>query len=270
MDQQSCISIYILKIIFMRKNKIFYYLMVLFLIQGCTSKFDYNVPDAIPPVSGNSELIISEISTAINTDPNAGGMRNHYVELYNGTTGSVDLSNYAIGYQACADTGTLNPWSFAAGNFLTLHKTIAAGKCYVIINIMSDTALIKGDTTWGSTTGTSQQPLQLSGNSAIALLKKDAAGTYNLGGTNYKIIDEFGDPNVARVTASGATSTRTNICWPVAGSTDTRNRIFWRNKTVTGPTINWLLSEGTSVTNSQWTVSGDRLWDYTNVGLPTK
>ena len=29
---------------------------------------------------------------------------------------------------------------------------------------------------------TASVPLQLSGNSAIALLKKDAAGTYNLGG----------------------------------------------------------------------------------------
>ena len=105
----------------MRKNKIFYCLIVLFLIQGCTSKFDYNVPDSVPPVVGNSELIISEISTAINTDPNAGSLRSHYVELYNGTSGSIDLSNYAIGYQACADTNTLSPWSFAAGYYLTLH-----------------------------------------------------------------------------------------------------------------------------------------------------
>ena len=269
MDQQSCISILILKIVFMRKNKIIYYLIVLFLIHGCTSKIDFTVPDSIPPVIGNSDLIISEISTAINTDPNAGGLRSHYVELYNGTSGNLDLSNYAIGYQSVSDTSTLSPWSFTAATSLLLHKSLAAGKCYVIISTLADTALIKSDTSWGTVPAAASSPLQLSGNSAIALLKKDAAGTYSLGGNTYKIIDEFGDPGVKRIPSSGATSTRSNICWPVAGATDTRNRTFWRNKTVTGPTTNWLLSEGSTVTNSQWTLSGDRAWDYTNVGLPT-
>ena len=258
----------------MKKN-ILLYLFVLILIGGCTSTIDFPSssapnPNPSPSPSSNSDLIISEISNAINTDPLAGALRSHYVELYNGTSGSVDLSNYAIGYQVVSDTSTLSPWSFAAGNYLTLSKTIASGKCYVIINILSDTALIPHDTIWGTATGTSQQPLQLSGNAAIALLKKDAAGTYNLGGATYKIIDEYGDPGVARITASGATSTRTNFCWPVAGATDTRNRTIWRNKTVTGPTTNWATSQGTSVSNSQWTLSGDRAWDYTNVGLPTQ
>lgn len=258
----------------MKRNTILYLLGLVFFV-GCTSTIDFPSSSSgsnnnNPPPSSNSDLIISEISTAINTDPNAGGLRSHYVELYNGTSSSISLANYAIGYQVVADTSTLSTWSFATGYYLTLNKTIASGKCYVILNILSDTALIPHDTIWGSATGTSQQPLQLSGNAAIALLKKDPAGTYNLGGATYKIIDEFGDPGVARITASGATSTRTNVCWPVAGATDTRNRTIWRNKAVTAPTTNWLSSEGTTVTNSQWTLSGDRAWDYSNVGLPSQ
>jgi hypothetical protein len=245
------------------------------LLAGCTSKLDFTTPSApVTPSGSNSDLIISELSTAINTftGPTGAKDRNHYVELYNGTNGSIDLSKYAIGYQAVTDTNTLSPWSFTDSSYLVLGGSLASKKCYVIASPIADTSVVKSDITWGTSlasgTGVGNLPLQLSGNSAIALLKKDAAGTYILAGNNYKIIDVFGSPLVARLTTTGKTSTRNNIIWAFGDTTnDTRNRTFWRKASVTGPQSDWNISNAAG--SSQWKVSGDKLWDYKNIGLPT-
>ena len=79
------------------KSILFYTLLASISIMGCTSKIVFDAP--IPVViTTTSDLLISEISTAINTDPNAASTRRHYVELYNGSAATIDLSNYAVGY----------------------------------------------------------------------------------------------------------------------------------------------------------------------------
>ena len=239
---------------------------------GCSSEIEFT-PVAPPSPTGNSDLLISEISTAINTDATTGATRPHYVELYNGTTSSLDLNNYAIGYFATSDATTLANWAFPNGNFLALTGSLEAAKCYVISSPQADATLGKRDITWGTTSTTSANasvPLQLSGNSAIALLKKDAAGTITLGGSTYKIIDVFGSTQVARVTSTGSSSSRNNFVWTIAGETDTRNRTFMRKATVTKPTTDWATAKGTTPQDSEWQVSADRAWDYTNLGLPTR
>jgi len=256
------------------KSNIFLLFFSIITMVSCTSKIDFT-PVVVAPISKASDLLISEVSTGINTDPLASGLRSHYVEIYNGTNASVDLSNYAIGYNAVTDTFTLANWSFStAGSYIQLRKMLDTGKCYVITSPISDLVKIKSDTTWGTTSNLSaaaSSPLQLSGNSAIALLKKDAAGAFSLGGTNYKIIDVFGSPIVVRVNTKGTTSARNNIMWTIAGETsDTRNRTFWRKSTVLDPTTDWATAKGTAADNSQWMISGDRLWDYTNIGFATK
>ena len=242
------------------------------LLSACTSKLDFSTPStSATKVNPTTDLIISELATSINTytGPTGAKDRNHYVELWNGTKGSIDLSNYAIGYQAVAvtDTGTLTGWSFTAGNYFIMGGTLA----YVIASPIADTAVIKSDTTWGTTSTASasaSSPLQLSGNSAIALLKKSATGTYSLGGVNYTIIDVFCSPLISRIAFQGTQSSRNNVFWAVADTTnDTRNRTFWRKPSVTGPPSDWNISNAAG--NSQWEISGDRLWDYSNVGLPT-
>ncbi len=255
------------------KSTTIYTLFILFIFGSCTSKIDFDGP-LTPATVVTTDLFISEMSTAINTDPNAGGFRSHYVELYNGTATSIDLSNYAIGYFAVADIATLSNFNFSApGSFLTLTGNLTKGKCYVIASPQADPIVIKSDITWGTTSAlnaNASMPLQLSGNSGIALLKKDAAGTFVLNTVNYRIIDVFGSPQVARVTSAGTSSARNNIMWTIAGETaDTRNRTFWRKATVISPSTDWSTTKGTSVTDSQWKISGDRLWDYTNIGLPT-
>ena len=233
----------------------------------------YGVQEQFTTAIVNSDLLISEISTAINTDPNAGSKRSHYVELFNGTASNIDLADYAIGYQAVTDSGTLSPWDFSnSANYLTLSGNVIAPRgCFVILSAASDPA-IQHQILWGTTSTLSadaSKPLQLSGNSAIALLKKDPSGAYNLGGNNYSIIDVFGSPLVPRTTATGATSSRNNFNWIIGGVTDTRNNTFKRKTSVINPTTDWNLSRGTDVNNSQWLISGYRVWDYTNVGQPT-
>jgi Lamin Tail Domain len=254
------------------KHIIFFVFTTVFFISACTSKIDFEVVPPVPPTV-TTELLISEISTAINTDPTASGTRTHYVELYNGTGKSIDLSNYAIGYMAVTDSLSLIPWSFGL-NFFILNSTLPTDTCYVIASPQADRAVIKRDTSWGTTSTNSAQansPLQLSGNSGIALLKKAAGGLYNFNGNTYSIIDVFGSPLVARVGTRGATSARNNIIWTIAGETsDTRNRTFFRKANVAGPNTDWATTKGSTAENSQWIISGDRNWDYTNLGLPTK
>ena len=54
--------------------------------------------------------------------------------------------------------------------------------------------------------------------------------------------------------------------WPIGDTTnDTRNRTFWRVPTVTAPQSDWTISNATG--NSQWKVSKDKVWDYSNIGF---
>jgi hypothetical protein len=256
-------------------NRIILLAFVVAVINGCTSKIEITLPPKTPIANETSDIIISEISTAINTDGNAGGVRNHYVELYNGTRENLDLSQYAIGYQASLDESTLLDWSFPTdATYLKLSGTLESAKCYVIASPQADPTAVPRDIVWGTEStaaSDASSPLQLSGNSAIALLKKDASGTYILGSDTYSVIDAFGSPNVARVTSGGSNSSRNNFMWPTAGeSTDTRNRTFWRKKTVFDPSADWALTSGTTADDSQWILSGDRAWDYSNVGQPTR
>lgn len=258
----------------MRTIKFYAFLTIIF-CYSCTSEITFDEKDPIiPPSNAISDLIISEITTFLNTDATNGGTRNGYVELYNGTEKSIDLTQYAIGYQASLDEKTLVPWGFSTpANVLVLTGTLDNAKTYVIASPQANVTVVPRNITWGTVStanADASKPLQLSGNSAIALLKKDAAGTYTISGEKYKIIDVFGDPNVERVISTGSTSSRNNFMWPTAGeSADTRNRTFWRKATVKSPNINWNTSRGDTATNSEWTISESRLWIYTNVGIFT-
>jgi hypothetical protein len=253
------------------KNIKFYAYVTLIFCYSCNSEITFDTNEPTPPDGSISELIISEIATFINTDSNAGGKRNGYVELYNGTNFDLDLTNYAIGYQASTDEKSKVNWDFSnSNNVLLLSGNLESLKAYVIASPQADPTFVPSNITWGTTStanADASKPLQLSGNSAIALLKKDVDGIYTIAGNQYKIIDVFGSPEVERVISTGSNSSRNNLMWPTAGeSADTRNRTFWRKATVTNPNTDWNLSRGTNGTDSEWILSLDRAWDYSNVG----
>jgi len=250
------------------KKYLYTSLLSIVFFTGCSSDFTEEKVEI--PTNAFQELLISEIATFVNTDATAGAKRNHYVEIYNGTDKDIDLTQYAIGYQASTDLATLNDWNFSTPeNVLLLTGTVAKMKTYVIASVQADPTFVKSDLTWGTSSTTNadaSKPLQLSGNSAIALLKKDTAGTYTINGAKYKIIDLFGSPNVARVTAA-TNSARNNFIWAIAGeSGETRNNTFWRKKTVTKPNTDWSVSKGTNAIDSEWNISPARAWDYSNIG----
>lgn len=250
------------------KKYLYTSLLSIVFITGCSSDFTEEKVDI--PTNDFQELLISEIATFVNTD---NSKRNHYIELYNGTDNAIDLSNYAIGYQATSDESTLAEWTFTdPNNYLLLTGSLPSVKAYVIASVQADATVVKSDITWGTTSSANANaslPLQLSGNSAIALLKKDAAGTHTLNGAKYKIIDVFGSPKVARVTAA-TSSSRNNFMWVISGeATETRNNTFWRKKTVTKPNTDWAVSKGTTALDSEWNISPARAWDYSNIGSYT-
>ncbi|MGL5112665.1 MAG: hypothetical protein ACRC6O_08515, partial [Flavobacterium sp.] len=92
------------------KKYLYSSLLSIVFLTGCSSDFSEEKIEI--PTNAFQELLISELATFVNTDVNGGGKRNHYIELYNGTDNAIDLSNYAIGYQATKDEATLSEWDF--------------------------------------------------------------------------------------------------------------------------------------------------------------
>ncbi len=172
--------------------------------------------------SSSSNLYISEYAE--------GSGNNKYVEIYNGTGSSVDLSEYKI-------------WRISNGGdwpeaSLTLSGTLEDGKTYVIASnsstldqtIKDKANVLDGIANWN-------------GDDAVGLAKNDV------------LIDQIGtngaDPG------SG---------WEVAGVANaTANHTLIRKSTITQGTTDWSASAGTDADNSQWIVKDSNYWD--NLGI---
>ena len=159
-----------------------------------------------------SDLIISEYADGTTAN-------SKYVEIYNGTGATVDLSDYEI-------------WRISNGGSwpeftLALSGNLLDGTTYVIGNNPTD---VPGADLYNSITS-------WNGDDAVGLAK-DIAGTFTL-------IDAIGtdgpDPG------SG---------WAVAGITNgTRDDKMTRKTSVCSPNTNWTTSAGTNLTDSEWVVA---------------
>ena len=158
---------------------------------------------------------------------------NKYIEIYNGTGATVDLSAYTI--WRVSNGGT---WPEAT---LSLSGNLANGQTLVVHNPSAVSAISSaGDVQLSSSV------ISHTGDDAVGLVKNgvliDAVGT------------DGDDPG------SG---------WAVAGTSNgTANRILVRKASVCSPTTDWAASAGTDAINSQWIVLANE--DWTDIGVHTQ
>ena len=174
-----------------------------------------------------SDLIISEYG-----EGSSGNSK--YVEIYNGTGATVDLSNYEL--WRVSNGGT---WVTAPDLFLiSLSGNLLDGATYVIANNATDVPgadLYNGICSWN-------------GDDAVGLAK-DIAGTFTL------------------IDAVGTDGPDPGSGWNVAGTTNgTVNNRLTRKVGVCSPNTNWTASAGTNATDSEWIVSGGYVTGSANAG----
>ena len=172
----------------------------------------------------NGDLFISEYGE--------GSGYNKYIEIYNPTATSVDLSDYQI-------------WKVTNGGSwpeytLNLSGNLADGDVYIIYHISSNIDPIissAGDIAWSQASW--------NGDDAVGLAKN---------GVLIDVIGEDGpDPGNG---------------WDVAGITDaTKDHTLVRKCSVTGGNTNWIVSAGTDALNSEWVVLSQN--DWSNIGQHT-
>ena len=162
-----------------------------------------------------------------------GSSNNKFLEIYNGTDQTIDLSNYAYPSvsNAPATVGQHEYW-----NTFDEGAVIAPGDVYVIAHGSADPAILaEADETHNYLSN---------GDDGYAL----AFGTE----ADYTVLDWLGDFNGDP--GSG---------WTVAGiSNATKDHTLTRKATVCGPNNDWSVAAGTSAEDSEWIVGASNSgWD---------
>jgi hypothetical protein len=154
---------------------------------------------------------------------------NKYIEIYNPTDQTIDLSSYAIA--SVSNDPTIIGWHESFNTF-TDNATISSGETYVWANSGSNATILAVATAPTGETGTAY----FNGDDAYALVK----GTE----TSYVVLDIIGDFNGDP--GSG---------WDVAGvSSATKDKTLVRRDFVTKGNNNWSSSAGTNSSDSEWVV----------------
>ena len=161
-----------------------------------------------------SDLIISEYG-----EGSKGNSK--YIEIYNGTGSTVNLSDYQL--WRISNGGS---WPEATYNFTT--ATLADGATLVVANNKTDVPgadeYDSGFASWN-------------GDDAVGLAKDDGTG-------NFVLLDAVGEDGADP--GSG---------WDVAGTTNaTKDHYLIRKSSVTSPNTDWDASRGTNTSNSEWEV----------------
>jgi choice-of-anchor B domain-containing protein len=170
------------------------------------------------PITCPVELFISEYGE--------GSGYNKYLEIYNGTGISVDLSLYEIWK---VTNGGIWP-----GYTLSLSGILAHNDVYIIYSSNSNidsTIIAAGDTMWSGANWNGDDAVGLAKNGILI----DAVGT------------DGPDPG------SG---------WDVAGVFEaTKDHTLVRDSSVISGNPNWIISAGTNSTNSEWIVLSQNDWN---------
>ena len=169
-----------------------------------------------------------------------GSSNNKYVEIYNASSMSVDLSNYQI-----KGTNNGTAWGDNGERELSLTGTLASNSVYIISTDAADQSILnKADLSLPY-----ESPVHYNGNDAIGIFGKDSSGSFTV------ILDVIGvessDPGPAG--------------WNVAGvSGATKDHTLVRKASVTKGNTNWENSAGTSSSDSEWEVKDTD--DWTSLG----
>ena len=169
-----------------------------------------------------------------------GSSNNKYVEIYNASSMSVDLSNYQI-----KGTNNGTAWGDNGERELSLTGTLASNSVYIISTDAADQSILnKADLSLPY-----ESPVHYNGNDAIGIFGKDSSGSFTV------ILDVIGvessDPGPAG--------------WNVAGvSGATKDHTLVRKASVTKGNTNWENSAGTSSSDSEWEVKD--IDDWTSLG----
>lgn len=185
------------------------------------------------PVSGTATSQPGMASDLFFSEYIEGSSNNKAIEIFNGTGGPVDLSNYKVCLYA---NGAATP-----SNTLNLTGTLAHLDVYVIANTSANATILGlADTT----------------SSVTFYNGDDALGLYKLG-TTETLIDVI-----------GTIGTDPGTAWNVAGVANaTAEHTLIRKPTITQGNLDWAISAGTNADDSEWIVYAQ---DYTdNLGMHT-
>lgn len=169
-----------------------------------------------------------------------GSSNNKYVEIYNASSMSVDLSNYQI-----KGTNNGTAWGDNGERELSLTGTLASNSVYIISTDAADQSILnKADLSLPY-----ESPVHYNGNDAIGIFGKDSSGSFTV------VLDVIGvessDPGPAG--------------WNVAGvSGATKDHTLVRKASVSKGNTNWVNSAGTSSSDSEWEVKD--IDDWTSLG----
>ena len=167
-----------------------------------------------------------------------GSSNNKYIEIYNATSDTADLSMYAFANVSNAPTtvGVYEYW-----NTFTDGATLAPGEVYVIAHPSSDPIILEmADQTYSSMSN---------GDDGFALVQGSE--------DSYTILDFIGDFNGDPGTA-----------WAVAGVPNaTKDHTLVRKFSVTAGNLDWTVSAGTSAEDSEWLVFDQNDWTYLGTHL---
>ena len=167
-----------------------------------------------------------------------GSSNNKYLEIYNPTTETISLDNYAFVNTSGASSGSYEFWTnFASG------ATIAAGATYVVAHSSAnETIKAAADET---------RVLYHNGDDVQALVIGSECGY-----TILDIIGDFYEDGAANDPGDG---------WTVAGVADaTKDHTLVRKASATTGNANWTQSAGTNSDDSEWVVKDKD--DFNDIG----
>ena len=204
-------------------------------ILGCTDEtaFNYNANADLEDGSCEYPVVLADASPLFFSEYAEGSSDNKYLEIYNSTETTVDLSNYALArvLNAPATVGEFEHWkAFDEGS------VIGPGDVYVIAHGSSDPLILaQADMIYSYLSN---------GDDGYALV-------YGVE-EDYQILDFLGDFNGDP--GSG---------WEVAGISDaTKDQTLVRKFSVIQGNSDWALSAGTNTEDSEWIVFDQDEWSY--------